>query len=232
MLFSQNILKVHALLSAVIIMSFSACSDGKDSREAALKDLTKRARQMPEPSGRDGKYSVNSERSILKWRCGDDEGVIQSGTFKFTPTSEFTITDGLVEAGRIEIDIRSLEIDYLPNWAASKLAEELLSPLFLDGSRYPYAQVTVNWSKTIGDQLKLPVSLWMAGEQKFLTLTADKEFVSETEVVIRSSTTLNRKDFGMVHRTDEKSTANTSPLSIIDDEVSITLEVYASIITG
>lgn len=232
MLYSQNILKVHALLCAVIIMSFSACSDGKESREAALKDLTKRASQMPEPSGRDGKYSVNSERSILKWRCGDDEGVIQSGTFKFTPTSEFTITDGLVEAGRIEIDIRSLEIDYLPNWAASKLAEELLSPLFLDGGRHPYAMVTLYKSKAVGDALKLPLSLWMAGEQKFLTLNADMKFVSETEVVFRSTTTLDRTEFGMVHRTGEESVANAPSLSIIDDEVSITLEVYASVITG
>ncbi|MGB1122147.1 MAG: YceI family protein [Flavobacteriales bacterium] len=232
MLHFRNFLIVRALFCAVVIMSFYACSDGTESEEKATKVLQERARLTPEPSDLDGNYSIDRERSSLQWKCGDDEGVVQSGTFKFTSTSEFSITDGLIETGRIDVDIRSLEIDYLPNWAASKLAEELLSPLFLDGGRHPYAMVTLYKSKAVGDALKLPLSLWMAGEQKFLTLNADMKFVSETEVVFRSTTTLDRTEFGMVHRTGEESVANAPSLSIIDDEVSITLEVYASVITS
>lgn len=232
MLHFRKFLIIHALFCAVAILSFSACSDGTKSEEMATKELTKRASLTPEPSGQDGNYSIDIERSSLQWKCSDDEGVVQSGTFKFTSTSEFTITEGLIEAGSIEIDIRSLEIDYLPNWAASKLAEELLSPLFFDGSRYPYAMVTLSNSKAVGDALKLPLRLWMAGEPKFLTLTADMKFISETEVIIRSTTTLDRTEFGMVHRTDDESVDDASSLSIIDDEVLITLEVYASVITS
>ena len=232
MLHSRNILRIYTLLCATIMVSFCSCSDGTESQQIDSKDLARRASQTSEPSGQDGNYSINRERSSLKWKCGDNEGVIQSGKFKFSSTSEFTLADRLVETGSIDIDIRSLEIDYLPDWAASKLAEELLSPLFLDGGRYPYAMVTISKSKAVGDELKLPVSLWMAGAKQFLTLTADLKFVSETEVVLRSTTTLNRTEFGMVHRTNKTSATNPPSLSIIDDEVLITLEVYASVIAG
>jgi polyisoprenoid-binding protein YceI len=188
--------------------------------------------QTPAPAGQDGTYTIDAERSSLKWKCGDDEGVVQSGSFKLTPTSQFTIEDGLVKAGQVDVDIRSLEIDYLPNWAAEKLTEELLSPLFFDGSRYPYALVTIHNSKRTDDQLNLATSLWIAGVQKFSTVPVEMEFLSETEALLRGQTTIDRREFGIKHRADNASSANEPSLSIIDDEVAITLVVYASVVTS
>lgn len=218
----------------LIPMLLVGCLSSSDTEDvAAQTDELKRTLEGTSAlSGQNGTYSIDNDLSALYWSCGDDAGVLQSGSFKFAGSSNFKIFDGAIRSGQVNIDINSLQIQYLPDWASKQLATELLSPLFLDGKKYPFAQATVYPTKEVNDELMMPINLFLSGQKRNITLPIQLEFIAEDRLLIQGKTTLDRRDFGINHRTPGSITEGGDDAeSEIDSDVEINIEVTASIIT-
>lgn len=227
-----SLFNLHSI--CLISMLLAGCLSSSDAEDATTEtdELKQKLERAASYSGQDGTYTIDNELSALYWSCGDDSGALQSGSFKFAGNSKFKIFDGAIRSGQVNIDINSLQIQYLPDWASKQLATELLSPLFLNGQKYPFAQVTVYPTKEVNNELMMPVALFLSGQKRNITFPVQFEFIADNRLIFRGKTTLNREDFGINHRTPGSAVKGTDEAwSEIDSEVEINIEVHASIAT-
>ena len=112
---------------------------GREAWQAAGYPFEGRIEPPPEERPRDGKYTLDAERSLVGW-VGRNPGGSHDGTMRFK-AGKITVKNGKVTKAKFEVDMTSIEVADLAGDMAELLKRHLESDDFFAVARHPVARL-------------------------------------------------------------------------------------------
>ncbi|MCH2489630.1 MAG: YceI family protein [Flavobacteriales bacterium] len=214
---------LNIALVAFASLAFVACKDDKNS-------TTQEEQEVVEASEAAATYTVNTEKSVIKWQgekpTGSHNGTIQlaSGTVE--------VQDQSIEAGNFTIDMNSIVDLDLEGESKQNLEAHLKGTVegkegdFFNVTEYPTATFELTGVSEQDGKTMVSGNLTMKDQTHNVTFPASVSFNENTMSLQSETFAIDRTKWGVNY--GSKSVFDNLGDKFINDEIELTIELHAS----